>query len=205
MARVDGALQWLLWEYVLPLIGIVIALRLFRRQIYAFLHACNTIKTNAIAGSYSDILWKRKQRLFAALEDLANGLNRPLVLLEIGPSCGQNFQLYPSGTDVLCLDSNPSYTRYIRRGAEDNPHVKLVEHLVTSPEEPFPVDSCSVDAVVCTGCLLNCRDVSACLREIYRVLNLVITLRPNVTCNADTIYITYSARPLVRTTSITLL
>nr|XP_033792105.1 methyltransferase-like protein 7A [Geotrypetes seraphini] len=110
-----------------------------------------------------------KKELFSTLGDFA-GPSGQLTLLEIGCGSGANFQFYPQGCRVTCLDPNPHFQRYLDKSLKKNGHVRFERFLVIPGEEMTQVATASVDVVVCTLVLCSVKDIDAMLREIKRVL-----------------------------------
>nr|XP_033794567.1 methyltransferase-like protein 7A [Geotrypetes seraphini] len=110
-----------------------------------------------------------KKELFSTLGDYA-GPSGQLTLLEIGCGSGANFQFYPQGCRVTCVDPNPHFQRYLDKSLKKNEHLKFESFLVTPGEEMTQVATASVDVVVCTLVFCSVKDIDAVLREIKRVL-----------------------------------
>jgi len=126
---------------------------------------------NMIGDQLDHRMSPRKRKLFGELESLkdARGDGR-LVLLEIGCGGGKNFEYYPAGSEVICLEPNRHFEAALYESAGQHPEVRISEFLVSSAENVREVQSGSVDAVVATEVLCSVGDADRCLREIIRVL-----------------------------------
>jgi ubiquinone/menaquinone biosynthesis C-methylase UbiE len=116
-----------------------------------------------------------KRRLFAPLSELSKTLSRPPKIVEIGPGSGTNFQFYPAGSEVLCIDPNPSFEQYLEQSAKKYPHIRCI-WVNGFAEDLRGIAENSIDAVVGTLVLCSVRDVDSCLKEIKRVLRNVSLL-----------------------------
>ncbi|XP_030054127.1 thiol S-methyltransferase TMT1A [Microcaecilia unicolor] len=122
-----------------------------------------------ISVMYNKKMHQYKKELFSNLGDFA-GPSEELVLLEIGSGTGTNFQFYPQGCSVICLDPNPNFQQYLSKSLAENRHVQCEHFLVASGEEMSQVATASVDVVVCTLVLCSVHNVDAVLKEVKRVL-----------------------------------
>ena len=129
------------------------------------------------AAEYGKRIRAHKKRLFAEFHSLnENQGHTPFVVLEIGCGTGANFEFYPPGSEIICVDANPHMTKYLLESAKRWPGVRIKSHHVAEAENlRHVVSSESVDAVVCTLTLCSVRSVDACLAEIIRVLKPVST------------------------------
>nr|XP_033795431.1 methyltransferase-like protein 7A [Geotrypetes seraphini] len=122
-----------------------------------------------IAITYNKKMHQYKKDLFSNLGDFASPSGE-IVLLEIGCGSGANFQFYPRGCRVTCLDPNPNFQQFLSKSLAGNRYVQCDRFLVASGEEMSQVATASVDVVVCTLVLCSVADVDAVLGEIKRVL-----------------------------------
>ena len=133
---------------------------------------------NYFAKLYNRRMRSRKKNLFDGLNQLkANRGDGKLVILEVGSGSGANFEFFPPGSEVICLDPN----RYFEPILLDNVHrypgitVSEFHHGVVENMRDF-VGTGSVDAAVCTLVLCSVQDVVRGLQEILRVLKPVSRL-----------------------------
>ena len=113
-----------------------------------------------------------KTKLFHELNRTAQEKKKPLTIVEIGSGRGSNFQYFPRGANVLCIDANPHWDKYICENIRKNAHVH-VERVCGQAENMTMVEDGSVDAVVCTFVLCSAYHVDAVLAETKRVLRSV--------------------------------
>lgn len=121
-----------------------------------------------------------RTRIFPYLLDLAMR-NRPFTrfrkqalyglrghVLEIGVGTGLNLAHYPESVIRLSvLDSNPGVSGFLRRRMRRTA-IPIETH--TRSAERLPFEDHTFDAVVSTWTLCSIADVSAALRDVYRVL-----------------------------------
>ena len=100
-------------------------------------------------------------------------------VLEIGIGAGENFHLYPEGTSLIAVDSNPRFeellTENLKKAGE---RVHLKKFMLASAEDMScslgkpGVEDNSVAAVVCTMVLCSLTDdqTTKTLAEVKRVL-----------------------------------
>ncbi|XP_049590414.1 thiol S-methyltransferase TMT1A-like [Syngnathus scovelli] len=119
--------------------------------------------------SYNNKMHRMKRELFRNVHGFANS-DGSLRLLEIGSGTGANFQFYPYGCTVLCVDPNPHFETYLKKSMDENKHLTYEAFLVASAEDMVELDDESVDVVVCTLVLCSVKDVKMVLREVRRVL-----------------------------------
>jgi SAM-dependent methyltransferase len=115
----------------------------------------------------------RKRKLFAKLEELkAKRGDGRLVIIDIGSANGVNFQYYPTGTEVICVDPNPHWEPVVRAGNATWPvGLRVTEYHATFCEKMHEVIRAGVaDAVIVGSIFCVVEDVDLCLSEIHRVL-----------------------------------
>ncbi|XP_030054173.1 methyltransferase-like protein 7A isoform X2 [Microcaecilia unicolor] len=110
-----------------------------------------------------------KKELFSTLGDFG-GPSGQLTLLEIGCGSGANFQFFPNGCRVTCVDPNPHFQRYLSNSLKENKHIRFERFLVASAEEMTQVATASVDVVVSTLVFCSVKNIDTVLSEIKRVL-----------------------------------
>ena len=175
-AGVMAAFVWKVdwnWAYFLIFCTFMLLIRTFKRFIqkvhkvfYAYLyhHVCDRRNRQ---------LHNRKEALFKELHTISDELTRSLCILEVGAGAGANFKFLPKGTNIMCLDPNPYFEKYLRRNCEKHPDINLQEFLVGRSEDLSILPNGCVDAVISSGVLCCVTDVELCLAEINRVLKPV--------------------------------
>uniref|UniRef100_V9LBR7 Methyltransferase-like protein 7A n=1 Tax=Callorhinchus milii TaxID=7868 RepID=V9LBR7_CALMI len=123
---------------------------------------------NRCVVEYNQKMGKAKKELFANLPQL--GSAKGLTILELGCGTGSNFEFFPQGSKLVCVDPNPHFESYLTRSKAQNKHLTFQRFLVAKGEDLSQVDSGSVDAVVCTLVLCTVTDTDKVLKEILRVL-----------------------------------
>jgi len=96
-----------------------------------------------------------------------------IVILEIGSGSGANFQYYPDGSQIICIEHNRLFEAPLRSSVAQRPGLEISQFHIASAENMRDVASSSVDAVVSTKVLRSVGDVDRCLHEILRVLKPV--------------------------------
>jgi len=135
-----------------------------------------------LAPEYDRRMFKRKRRLFDGLQQLkAERGDGHIVILEIGSGTGANFQHYPDGSQIVCVDCNSMFEAPLRASLEQRPGIEISQYHVTSAENMRDVGSSSVDAVVSTKVLCSVGNVDRCLQEILRVLKPVSLCPKSIT------------------------
>lgn len=122
--------------------------------------------------SYNDKMNDKKRELFRNLSKFypANG---PLRILEVGCGSGANFEYYPTGSKITCVDPNPHFRNYLEKSMAKNDHLVYDSFVVASGENLQEVKDNSVDGVVCTLVLCSVKDIPKVLQESKRVLRPV--------------------------------
>uniref|UniRef100_A0A8P0PCC5 Thiol methyltransferase 1A n=1 Tax=Canis lupus familiaris TaxID=9615 RepID=A0A8P0PCC5_CANLF len=118
---------------------------------------------------YNERMAGRKRELFGSLQAFAGPSGR-LSLLEVGCGTGANFQFYPPGCRVTCVDPNPNFEKFLIKSIAENRHLQFERFVVAAGEDMPQVADGSVDVVVCTLVLCSVRDQGQILREVCRVL-----------------------------------
>ncbi|XP_069509521.1 thiol S-methyltransferase TMT1A-like [Ambystoma mexicanum] len=118
---------------------------------------------------YNNKMHSYKKALFSNMLDFAGPGGR-LNLLEIGCGTGANFQFFPRGSHVTCMDPNPDFKRFLSKSVAENKHVRFESFVVASGEDMSGVTSSSIDVVVCTLVMCSVHSVEVVLKEVRRVL-----------------------------------
>ncbi|XP_036313795.1 methyltransferase-like protein 7A [Pipistrellus kuhlii] len=118
---------------------------------------------------YNRQMASTKRGLFGSLQEHA-GPSGALCLLELGCGTGANFQFYPPGCRVTCVDPNPNFEKFLIQSIAENRHVQFERFVVAAGEDMRPVADGSVDAVVCTLVLCSVQNQERILQEVRRVL-----------------------------------
>ncbi|XP_027710888.1 methyltransferase-like protein 7B [Vombatus ursinus] len=111
----------------------------------------------------------KKRELFSQIKKLA-GASRKVTLLELGCGTGANFEFYPAGCRVTCIDPNPHFKKFLMESMTKNKHLQYEEFLVAPGEDMRQVADESMDVVVCTLVLCTVQSPKKVLQEVQRVL-----------------------------------
>jgi len=127
---------------------------------------------------YNSRMHDRKKLLFESLNQLkAKRGDGKLVILEIGSGAGANFEYYPPGSEVICVDLDRHVEPILRDTARHFPEIRVSEfHAATVENMRGFLENESVDAAVCTLVLCCVSDMARGLHEILRVLKPVSIL-----------------------------
>ncbi|XP_007537767.1 N6-adenosine-methyltransferase TMT1A-like [Erinaceus europaeus] len=118
---------------------------------------------------YNEKMLSKKQELFSNLQAFAAPSGK-LSLLELGCGTGANFQFYPPGSKVTCLDPNPNFEKYLITSIAKNRHLQFERFVVAAGEDMHQVADGSMDVVVCTLVLCSVQNQQQILQEVRRVL-----------------------------------
>ncbi|XP_013382298.1 methyltransferase-like protein 7A isoform X1 [Lingula anatina] len=169
MAEVDATVSAFIWNYVLPWILVIIILNYINSYIYSPYKAAYAWLLNRLGFHMAKKAYRKKERLFSSLAKLhVDG--RPLDILEIGVGGGTNFEYYPPGSNLICIDPNPHFEKYLKDNHSKYPHVNLKGFVVGTAEKLHGFHDNSADAIVCTFVLCSVEDIEEVLKEIKRVL-----------------------------------
>ncbi|XP_056607566.1 N6-adenosine-methyltransferase TMT1A-like [Triplophysa dalaica] len=124
---------------------------------------------SGFVSSYNDKMNDKKRELFRNLSKFYPP-NGPLRVLEVGCGTGANFEYYPNGSKITCVDQNPYFRTYLEKSMAKNDHLVYDNFVVASGENLQVVEDNSVDAVVCTLVLCSVSDIPKVLQESKRVL-----------------------------------
>ena len=150
------------------LLLVFLVVYIVRKLLYAYLF-------HLIAILYNRRIGARKQRLFEGLNRVkAKRGDGRLVILDLGVGPGANFQFFPPGSEVICVDPNRHYEPVVRNNVCKFPDVRVSQfHVGVAENLRDWVESDSVDVVVSTLVLCSVNDVVRSLKEIIRVLKPV--------------------------------
>ncbi|KAM8976533.1 thiol S-methyltransferase TMT1A-like [Pelodytes ibericus] len=122
-----------------------------------------------ITKTYNKRMKEQKRDLFSNLNDFKLHSDQ-LKVLELGCGTGANFQFYPSGCTVTCVDPNPNFQKFLTKSLAENEHVTFQSFMVASGEDMSQVASGSMDVVICTLVLCSVHNIDGVLSEVKRVL-----------------------------------
>lgn len=114
----------------------------------------------------------KKQELFSQIKGLA-GASGKVALLELGCGTGANFQFYPRGCRITCLDPNPHFEKFLTKSMAKNRHLEYERFVVAFGEDMKQLASGSMDVVVSTLVLCSVQSPKRVLQEVRRVLRPV--------------------------------
>ena len=114
----------------------------------------------------------KKQELFSNLWEFT-GPSKKLSLLELGCGTEANFNFYPSGCQVTCVDPNPTFEKFLIKSMAQNPHLQFERFIVAAGVDMYQVATGSMDVVVCTLALCSLKNQEQILQEVRRVLRPV--------------------------------
>ncbi|KAM9319484.1 thiol S-methyltransferase TMT1A-like [Gastrophryne carolinensis] len=124
---------------------------------------------NKVTRNYNKRMKEHKKELFSNLSDF-KGPSGELKVLELGCGTGANFQFFPPGCSVTCVDPNPNFKTYLSKSLAENEHVHFQDFVVAPGENMAQIASASMDVVICTLVLCSVKNVEEILAEIQRVL-----------------------------------
>ncbi|XP_004589693.2 thiol S-methyltransferase TMT1B [Ochotona princeps] len=111
----------------------------------------------------------KKRELFSQIKKI-KGASGKVALLELGCGTGANFQFYPPGCKVTCLDPNPKFEKFLMKSMAANKHLQYERFVVAPGEDMHEVADNSMDVVVCTLVLCSVQSPKKVLQEVRRVL-----------------------------------
>ncbi|XP_003476261.1 thiol S-methyltransferase TMT1B [Cavia porcellus] len=132
------------------------------KKYFPYLMVVLTTKNNHLMKSH-------KRKLFSQIKEL-KGNSGNVNLLELGCGTGANFQFYPPGCKITCLDPNPNFEKFLTKSMAENRHLQYEKFLVAPGEDMKQVTDGSMDVVVCTLVLCSVQSVKKVLQEVHRVL-----------------------------------
>ena len=122
MANVDVVIQTVVSWVLVPLFLTFIAWNLFQDQVKSLYKRIFAYFLNRSVKPVNEKLGPKKQKLFAELSDFIRERENGGSVLEIGAGGGANFQYYPNGCTVTCLEPNQHFKGYLEDSAEKNSH-----------------------------------------------------------------------------------
>ena len=170
MAAVDAAVSGFCWKYGLPVCFVAITLKLLKPKFSTLYKIGYAYVVDLICIRFNRKLGWRKQRLFANIERFCE--RKDPTILEIGAGSGSNFEYYPNGANLMCVDPNPYFESYLQSKQINFKQINY-QFFVGYGEDMPSIPSNSVDVVACTFVLCSVKDVERCLQEILRVLRPV--------------------------------
>ncbi|XP_040088790.1 methyltransferase-like protein 7B [Oryx dammah] len=129
---------------------------------FPYLMAVLTVKSNRVMES-------KKRELFSQIKGLA-GTSGKVALLELGCGTGANFQFYPAGCKITCLDPNPHFEKFLTKSMAENRHLEYERFVVAFGEDMRQLADGSMDVVVSTLVLCSVESPKRVLQEVRRVL-----------------------------------
>ncbi|XP_062059519.1 thiol S-methyltransferase TMT1B [Lepus europaeus] len=132
------------------------------KSYFPYLMAVLAEKTNHMMES-------KKRELFSQIKEL-KGPSGKVALLELGCGTGANFQFYPAGCSVTCLDPNPHFEKFLTKSMAQNKHLQYERFVVAAGEDMRELADGSMDVVVCTLVLCSVQSPERVLQEVRRVL-----------------------------------
>lgn len=93
--------------------------------------------------------------------------------MEIGPGTGVNFEYYPRGSEVTCVEPNEYFQTYVQSHSEQFQHVTVKAFIIEAGEDMKSVGTGSMDVVIATHVLCGVDNVKKVFAEIKRVLKPV--------------------------------
>lgn len=112
---------------------------------------------------------RKKRELFGQIEGLM-GASGKVALLDLGCGTGANFQFYPPGCRITCLDPNPHFEKFLTKSMAENRHLQYERFVVALGEDMKQLADGSMDVVVSTLVLCSVQSPRRVLQEVQRVL-----------------------------------
>ncbi|XP_040196747.1 methyltransferase-like protein 7A [Rana temporaria] len=119
--------------------------------------------------NFNKYMAEHKKELFRNLNDFRSPSGE-LRVLELGCGTGANFQFYPEGCKVTCVDPNPNFKKFLSNSLAENQHIQFQAFVVAPGENMAQIPSGSIDVVVCTLVLCSVDNIEGILAEVHRVL-----------------------------------
>ncbi|KAL3869885.1 hypothetical protein ACJMK2_042512 [Sinanodonta woodiana] len=173
MAKIDADIGSFLWNIFPFAVGLSL-IYVFRRNIHSSIKSRRSRLfawiLNRFTTKVNKILRKEKENAFRYLECHREKLGHSLFVLEIGAGPASNFDYYPRGTEIVCLDPNPYFESYVEQNAHKHENIRLSRVVQGFAEEMGDLEDSSFDAVVSTLVMCSVRDPRKALDEVKRVL-----------------------------------
>jgi len=173
MADSDVNIKQNITVFVVPFVLLLITMFYFKTYFTNLRLRLIAWLTNFIGKRSNRYLHVYKKELFHSLKKLKATVGDDLYILEIGAGGGVNFQYYPPGSNVTCLDPNPYCKRHNENNSDENGRIKLRGFVKGYAENMSEVEDCSYDVVVSTLVLCTARDPKQAVSEVRRILKFV--------------------------------
>nr|DBA32794.1 TPA: hypothetical protein GDO54_000557 [Pyxicephalus adspersus] len=108
--------------------------------------------------NYTKYMREYKKQLFSKFNDF-KGYFEEVNVLELGCGTGANFQFYPEGYKVTCVDPNPNLLKFLSVSLAENQHVQLKAFVVAPGENMAQIPDGSMDVVICTLVLCSAHNI----------------------------------------------
>ncbi|OQR77430.1 methyltransferase protein 7A-like [Tropilaelaps mercedesae] len=173
-------LQWrsLLFWSAAPLVSFLVMV-IFRKQIYLDVRQLMTLLHGGDLKSKQNTakLARFKKVLFESIKDLKSHdaqlrKEGKLLIAELNPSNGSNFEYYPRGSKVIAVEAEPVFEKVFAARQHEFPfaNIKIERFLHARPEALEGIEDGSIDVVVGTLVCCSVDDLAVTMREIKRVL-----------------------------------
>ena len=128
---------------------------------------------NRYGSGMNKALKNEKMEIFDHLSKLKTRLQRNLSVLEIGAGSAPNIHHFPANTEVVCLEPNPHFNKYIEKNLKSTTTEISEVTVIHGYAEDIDIGDERFDAVVCTFVLCTVENPIQSLSEIKRVLKPV--------------------------------
>ena len=180
MAAIDAFLADKIRQYGPYIAGLFVLYKITAvvlRKLYPYGYAY--FVSSRLAPMYNKGMHRHKEELFGDLNDRKAQFEKEnpdekFTILEIGVGSGTNFQYYPEGTTVIAVEPKEQFQKYLEESTDEFPRVRMEQVLWQDAENMHKVPDESVSAVVCTLVLCSVKDLNLVLKEVKRVLKVVI-------------------------------
>ena len=169
----DIYVQNILWNFIVPGIVMFILIKYFKKYFIDLYEIVYAYFIDKLCSRINRSMGWRKDKLFSELSSMASRSKGPLVVLEIGVGSGSNFKYIPSGSELICVDPNRHFDKYLEKRKQEFRHVVFKEFIIGSAEDLSFIPNNSIDAVICTFVLCSVNDLDMSLNEVKRVLRKV--------------------------------